>query len=157
MDTTDLDAWGKRDRAREPAEPPLADGVVPVLVALSTRLLLRDDLVLAGDGEHVVVHVDRDVFLVQTGQLERRRHEVLLSVLMQVHPVHALLASGSLQPVKRDDLPRTERTQRRILLLELTAVGTASARRECLVEEVVEIGERVERLVEESGKRHLVR
>ena len=76
---THLDALGKWDRTREPAKPALPDRVA-LLVALA------GDGGLARDAKDAVLDVDLDVLLRQPWQLKRRRHEVFVLVLVQVHP-----------------------------------------------------------------------
>ena len=76
---TYLDTLGDRNRAREAAKPTLPK---KISILVGVRLELR----LAGDGQDVVMDVDRDVLLVQARELERRGHEVLLLVLVDVNP-----------------------------------------------------------------------
>ena len=82
---TNLDALGKRDRTREPAKPALPDRVA-LLVPV------RRDGGLARDAEDVVLDVDLDVLLGEAREFERGRDEVLLGVLMEVHPVAEAVA-----------------------------------------------------------------
>ena len=77
--STHLDALGDRHRAREAAKATLAQEV-SVLVAVGLELRLPRD------SKEAVVHVNADVLLVYAGELERRGHEVLLLVLVNVDP-----------------------------------------------------------------------
>ena len=77
-----LNPLRQRERPGELAVAPLTDGIA-VLGAL------RVDLVLARDGEPIVVHVDLHVLLLEAGQLERRGDSVLSFVLVHVNPVTA--------------------------------------------------------------------
>ena len=50
------------------------------------RIRLGLELGLAGHGEEVVVYVDGDVLLAHARELERRGHEVLFFVLVDIDP-----------------------------------------------------------------------
>lgn len=155
--TTYLNALRERERPRELAEPALADGVA-LLVALGGKGGL------ASDGQDVVLDVELDVLLREARELERGRHEVLLLVFVQVHPVahisrqHRVLLS--ILGRCRGNLPWTQRAHRLVGVAPVSRrdrgrARGARARVEGLVEEPVEVGERVERLSEERRKRHL--
>ena len=79
LNATHLDTLRDGERAGELAEAALADGVA-ALVAVALHGAL------AGHGEHVVLEIDVDVLLGESGELELRRHHVPVPVLMQVHP-----------------------------------------------------------------------
>jgi len=84
-----LGTIGQPDGPHEPAVLALLDGVP--LLALLGRLGG-----LARNGEVSVLNVDLNVVLGEAGQLERRSHDVLVLVFVQVHPVPQELATGYL-------------------------------------------------------------
>ena len=100
--------------------------------------------------------VDRDVLLVQAGELERRGHEVLLLVLVEVNPtVSSQHVEGKICRHKCErwrDLPWAENARNGALRLDWPALGPTS---EGVVEEAIEVGE--ESVIgEEVNQRHFV-
>lgn len=81
-----LGTIGQPDGPHEPAVFTLLDGV-------SMLLLLGRLGGLARNGEVSVLNVDLDVVLGEAGQFERRGHDVLVFVFVQVHPVPQELAT----------------------------------------------------------------
>ena len=70
--------------ARELAIPPLTDREAFLLV-----LLVIGGVVLAGNRQPVVDHINVDLqfLLCKPRQLECRGHEVVLNILVEIHPI----------------------------------------------------------------------
>ena len=75
-----LSAFGRPDSPDEPAGFTLLDGV-PLLT------LLKQLSGLPRDGKVSVLNVDVDFVLGETRQFERRSHQVLVGIFIQVHPI----------------------------------------------------------------------
>lgn len=75
-----LDSLWKLKSPRELPVAPLAHGV-------SRLLVLRRHLALSRDSQASVMHVDVNVLLLHAGELEGSGDEVLLLVLVKIHPI----------------------------------------------------------------------
>ena len=80
VQNTYLDTLRKRQRPRELAEATLAQRVTFLVAVIRYGRLARDV-------QDTVPYVDLDVLLRHPRQLERCCHEILVLILMQVHPV----------------------------------------------------------------------
>lgn len=74
-----LDTLRQGDGPRELAVAALANGIAVLIV-------LGGDLRLTRNGEHVVVHVNVNVLLLQAGKLKGGKYDIVLGVLVHIHP-----------------------------------------------------------------------
>lgn len=146
---TYLCASGQRKSPKELPIPSLSQRIAIFLV-------LRRGLHLARDSQAVILHVNLDVFFVDTWELERRSNEVPLYRLVKVHPIKqpgesVRQISGSrfgLNGLRRSEESGSAAAAIRASCLVVLVRRTTIER---IVKEMVEIGERLEVKV---GDRH---
>ena len=143
--------------ARKLAIPPLTDREAFLL-----SLLVLGGVVLAGDRQAVVHHisVDMQVLLCKPRQLERRSHEVVLRVLVEIHPIDPTVSIllhyvTTVIQVKSYDLPGAPEAHDLVLFTSPMSLGMRSLRTEEFIDNGREIGEAEDRVVGEvSGNGH---